>query len=120
MGAALAVLASYVVMAFSLFLVTRRIYPVAYEFGKLARIMAIVIVTGLVYYYLYYRVGLELWHEFALLGGFAAVLFALRVVEERRPAALERIASGRKITRPLFLPHRPEVPLDTSSRIFNA
>lgn len=80
MGAALAVLASYVTMAVSLFLVTRRIYPVAYEFGKLARILATVIVTGLVYYYLHYRVGLELWHRFALLGGFAAMLCALRVI----------------------------------------
>ena len=95
MGAALAVLASYVIMAFSLFIITRRIYPVAYEFGKLARIMATVIATGLAYYYLYYRVGLELWHKFALLGGFAALLFALRVIKRRRPAALERNASGK-------------------------
>ncbi len=81
MGAALAVLASYMVMAFSLFLITRRIYPVAYEFGKLARIMATVVATALAYYYLHYRVGLELWHRFALLGGFAALFFALQVVK---------------------------------------
>jgi O-antigen/teichoic acid export membrane protein len=80
MGAALAVLASYIAMAFSLFLVTRRIYPVAYEFGKLAKILATVIATGLFYYYLYYRVGLQLWHKFALLGVFAALLFGLRVI----------------------------------------
>jgi O-antigen/teichoic acid export membrane protein len=81
MGAALAVLASYATMVFFLFLVTRRIYPVAYEFGKLARIMAIIVATGLAYYYLYYRVGLELWHKFALLAGFITLLFALQVIK---------------------------------------
>jgi O-antigen/teichoic acid export membrane protein len=80
MGAALAVLASYAAMAVSLFLITRRIYPVAYELGKLAKIMATVVATGLAYYYLHYFVGVELWHRFVLLGGFAALLFALRVI----------------------------------------
>ncbi len=90
MGAALAVLASYVVMALSLFLVTRRIYPVAYEFGKLAKILATVIVTGLAYYYLYYRVGLELWHRFILLGAFVAMLALLRVVGKEDLRRLRR------------------------------
>jgi O-antigen/teichoic acid export membrane protein len=108
MGAALAVLASYVSMAVSLFLVTRRIYPVAYEFGKLAKIMAIVIATGLAFYFLRYGIGLELWHRFALLAGFIAMLFALRVVTRDDLRRLRAMLPAR--TRPGLPPRSPESP----------
>ncbi len=83
MGAALAVLASYLVMAASLHFFSQKFYPIRYEYAKLAKIVAVVVATGLAYYFLYYRVGLEPWHRFALLGGFVAVLFALRVIRPK-------------------------------------
>jgi O-antigen/teichoic acid export membrane protein len=96
MGAALAVLASYLVMAGSLFFITRRVYPIAYEFGKLAKIMAAILITGLTYYYLFYRVGLETWHRFALLAGFMVMLFIMRVVKKEDLGRLRALLPVRK------------------------
>ena len=45
-GAAFSTAAAYVVMAYLLFLVSRRLYPVTYEYG---RIFHIVCITGLLY-----------------------------------------------------------------------
>jgi hypothetical protein len=81
MGAALAILASYVVMAAALHYFSQKFYPITYEYGKLAKILAVVLLTGATYYYLLYRVGLEPWHRFALLGSFFTALFALRIVK---------------------------------------
>ena len=83
MGAALAVLASYLVMALLLHQVARKFYPVPYEYGKLARILGTVVVTASAYYWIHFRGGIELWHRFVLLAGFIALLFALRVVKRR-------------------------------------
>ena len=82
MGAGLAVLASYLVMALLLHRVARRFYPVPYEYGKLARILGTVIATAAAYYWIYFRVGIELWHRCALLAGFIALLFFLRIVKK--------------------------------------
>ncbi|MCU0275506.1 MAG: polysaccharide biosynthesis C-terminal domain-containing protein [Acidobacteria bacterium] len=95
-GAALAVLASYLVMAAGLHFVARKFYPIPYEYGKLAKILGVVAVTGLSYYFLYYRVGLETWHRFALLGGFVALLFVLRVVKKEDLGRLRALLPVRK------------------------
>ncbi|MBN2346159.1 MAG: oligosaccharide flippase family protein [Candidatus Aminicenantes bacterium] len=79
-GAALAVLASYMVMALLLQRITRRIYPVAYEYGKLGRILATVFLTAAAYYFLLYRGWLNLGAKLALLAAFAAMMAVLRVV----------------------------------------
>ncbi len=96
MGAALAVLASYLVMAVLLHGIARKFYPVPYEYGKLARILAIVSATGSAYYFLYFRVGLELWHRLALLAAFIALLFVLRVVKMDDLRRLRALRPGRK------------------------
>lgn len=96
MGAALAVLASYLVMAALLHHYAQRFYPIRYEYGKLARILAIVVSAGLAYYFLYYRVGLELWHRFAILAGFIALLFALRLVRRGDLARMRALIPARK------------------------
>ncbi len=96
MGAALAILASYVVMSASLFCFTRKIYPIPYEYGKLAKIMAAILVTGLAYYYLLFRVGLNLWHRFILLAGFILLLFILQVVKKEDVRHLRALLPVRK------------------------
>jgi O-antigen/teichoic acid export membrane protein len=52
MGAALATLASYAIMAALLFLVTQKIYQVNYEYGRIFKIFLIIGLLGFAYYYL--------------------------------------------------------------------
>lgn len=95
-GAALATLASYVVMAALLHHYARRFYPVPYEYGRIGRTLLAVVATGLGYYLLYYRVGIALWHRAALLAGFIALLFALRVVRRGDIQRVKGLLPGTK------------------------
>lgn len=96
MGAALAVLASYVVMAAGLFYFAQKVYKIQYEFAKLAKILGTVIVTGLAYYLLYFHGGLAWWHRFAMLGGFIIMLFALGAVRKNDLIRLRAMRPGWK------------------------
>jgi len=96
MGAALAVLASYMVMSALLHYLSQKFYPIAYEYGKLAKILGVVFLTGAAYYFLFYRVGLEIWHRFALLGAFLAAFFALRIVKKEDMKKLRALLPVRK------------------------
>lgn len=51
-GAALAALASYVVMALGLYVITQKFYKIEYELTKLFSIFGIIIITGIVFYWL--------------------------------------------------------------------
>ena len=94
-GAALAVLASYMVMTAGLHHVAQKYYPVAYEYGKLARILAIVFLTGAAYYCLLFRGGVAPWQRFALLGAFVAALFAMRIVKKQDLQRLRHMLPAR-------------------------
>ena len=96
MGAALAVLASYLLMAALLFHFAQKFYPIRYEYGKLARVLALVVATALAYYFLYFRFGIALWHRFALLTGFITALFALRIVKKEDLRKLRALFPARK------------------------
>jgi O-antigen/teichoic acid export membrane protein len=96
MGAALAVLASYAVMALLLHHYARKFYPIPYEYGKLARILGAVVTTAAAYYWLYYRLGIALWHRFALLAGFVALLFVMRVVRRGDLRRIKGLLPARK------------------------
>ncbi len=79
MGAAIATLAAYAGMALTLYIVVRRIYPVAYEWGRIGLIMA----SGLGCFALYAHVPVFI-HPFVwkigLTGLFVLALLALKVV----------------------------------------
>jgi len=81
-GAALATLASYIVMAAGLFYFARKFYPIPYEYGKIFNILAAILVSGAVYYYLYYHNGLNVPVKLAMLAAFGAALLALQVVKK--------------------------------------
>ena len=51
-GAALSTLLSYMVIAVGFFVATRRIFTVPYEYGRLARILAVLLITGSAFYVL--------------------------------------------------------------------
>ncbi|MGE5457142.1 MAG: lipopolysaccharide biosynthesis protein, partial [Methanococcaceae archaeon] len=88
MGAALATLASYLVMSAILFFVTQRFYKIEYEYSKIARIFTAVALTGALYYIfdvraVLYKLGL------ALL--FALLLYIFRVISREELGSIKRL-----------------------------
>ncbi len=82
MGAALATLASYVVMAVSLFFFSQKVYRIKYEYEKIFKILALIFISGGLYYYLYFEIGMNMIYKFIMLAGFLILLVLLRVVEK--------------------------------------
>ncbi|MDP3580718.1 MAG: polysaccharide biosynthesis C-terminal domain-containing protein, partial [Ignavibacteria bacterium] len=82
MGAALATLASYIVMAYGLYYYSQKFYKIEYEFAKIARIILLLFATTGVYYYIYYIVGLTFAYKLIILLSFVGMLFALRVISK--------------------------------------
>lgn len=81
-GAALATLASYIIMAAGLYYFSQKYYPIEYEFKKIFKILAAIFITGILYYYLYYQVGLIFIYKLILLFGFIGSLFLMNVIEK--------------------------------------
>lgn len=82
MGAAIATLAAYMVMAITLFYFSQKYYPIPYEYGKVARILSLIFITGGIYYYLLYTIGILFIYKIVLLLGFVGMLFVLKVVDK--------------------------------------
>jgi O-antigen/teichoic acid export membrane protein len=81
-GAALATLASYMVMAAGLFYFSQKYYKIPYEYGKVLKIISLIFITGIVYYYLYFQIGLTLIYKTALLIGFLGSMLLLKIFEK--------------------------------------
>ncbi|MEW6701257.1 MAG: polysaccharide biosynthesis C-terminal domain-containing protein [Bacteroidota bacterium] len=81
-GAAIATLVSYIVMASSLFFFSQKFYRINYEYNKLIKILSAIFITAVFYYYLYFQNSLNLTYKLILLFGFVGVLLLLRVVEK--------------------------------------
>ncbi len=90
-GAALATLASYIVMAVGLYFFSQKYYPIKYEFGKIFKILVLISITCLLYYYLYYQVGLNFIYKIVLLAGFIVSLLAMHVVEKSEIVRLAKM-----------------------------
>ncbi len=72
-GAALATLASYIVMAGGLYIVTQKFYKIEYETIKMLSIFAIILLTGVVYYWLLSAEALNLFYKTLILIFFVLV-----------------------------------------------
>jgi len=66
MGAALATLAAYVVMAAGYYVVTQKYYKIHYEYGKLWKIFVGTLVIGIIYYILIYSGQINVFYKFIL------------------------------------------------------
>lgn len=82
-GAAFATLASYIVMAGGLFIVTQRFYHVKYEYAKVLNMILMMFATGGIYYYLYFNDMLFLSYKLIILAAFVGLIFGLRIVSVR-------------------------------------
>jgi O-antigen/teichoic acid export membrane protein len=67
MGAAIALLASYIVMALGLYFVTQKFYKIFYERKKIVFIFSSLLIFGAVYYFLYFNNELILIYKFLIL-----------------------------------------------------
>jgi len=81
-GAALATLAAYMVMAAGLFYFAQKFYKIPYEYEKILKIITLIFITGIVYYYLYFQIGLILIYKLILLVGFLVSLLILNIFEK--------------------------------------
>ena len=90
-GAALATLASYMIMALGLYFFSQKYYPIKYEFAKVFKILAAIFITGILYYYLYFQVGLIFIYKLILLFGFIGSLFVMNVVEKNEIVRLVKL-----------------------------
>lgn len=80
MGAAIATLASYIVMAGGLFIFSQKFYRIEYEYSKIISLLSIIFGSGAIYYYLYFNNELTLLYKFFILIGFLLLLILLRIV----------------------------------------
>ena len=73
-GAALATLASYLVMAVMVYIITQRFYEINYEKGKVIKTLSFVLISGSVYYYLMFAHHLLFTYKILILVSFICSL----------------------------------------------
>ncbi len=86
-GAAWATVASYLLMALLLFGVGEKLYPVRYEYGKLAKLALVVALYG----FAIYRFEFKFVTKVAVAGSFPAVLYIARFFDAREIARLKAL-----------------------------
>ncbi|MDQ7815425.1 MAG: oligosaccharide flippase family protein [Melioribacteraceae bacterium] len=82
LGAALATLFSYVAMSAGLFIISQRFYEINYEYGRIAKILLLLIFTCCLYYFLYFNYELTLSIKFLILLGFSSAVIGLRIISK--------------------------------------
>ncbi len=75
MGAALATLAAYLVMALGYYFVTQKFYKINYEVGKILKIFSLIIAAGVIYYSLYYSGQMFFIYKIIILVLFTASIY---------------------------------------------
>ncbi len=82
MGAAISALASYITMAAGLFYFSQKFYLIKYEYKKIAKILGIIFSTCIVYYYVWFNYGFNIYYKLVMLLLFISAIFALRIVHK--------------------------------------
>ncbi len=80
-GAALTSLLSYFVMSAGLFIASQKFYPIKYEYSKIAKILLMCLVIGVVYYSMLFNGGLTLEYKLLILVAFILSMFVLKVIK---------------------------------------
>lgn len=80
-GAALATLASYMVMALFLFYFSQKFYRIDYEYGKVGALLLMITVTGSFYYYLMANGEVVLTTKLIIAGVFLIFIFLFKIVK---------------------------------------
>lgn len=96
MGAAVAMLASYFIMAVAIFVVSQKFYRISYEYFKIAGIFTAMAIVGFLYYYGESLQIITASHKIGLLVLFTSLLFGLRVVNLRELKTMINLFLKRK------------------------
>lgn len=81
MGAALATLASYIVMAVTLFFFSQKVYKIKYEYEKIFKILLLVFVTCIAYYFSYYNNYFNIPLKIIFVVSFLVLLFVTKIID---------------------------------------
>ncbi len=95
-GAALATLASYIVMAAGYYFVTQKFYQVNYELKRIAHIFIAIIIVGCVYYYLLSINNLLFSYKLMLLLFFSLYIYFVAVNRDEINLIKRKFAESRK------------------------
>ena len=82
MGAAIATLAAYMLMAGLIFILAQKYFHIEYEYIKVLKLLGLVLIACSAYYILFYNQWLNLYSKLILLASFYILLFALKVVRK--------------------------------------
>jgi O-antigen/teichoic acid export membrane protein len=83
MGAAIATLAAYMLMAGLIFILAQKYFHIEYEFKKILTILALVLAACSAYYLLYYNAMLNIYSKLIILASFYILLFGFKVVRKQ-------------------------------------
>ncbi len=92
MGAAIATLLSYSIMTIVLYLIVQKIYPLRYEWERIAKISISSVVVFLLYHFVELS-AFELVWKFGLLALFAALMYAMKFFDASEISRLARVFS---------------------------
>jgi O-antigen/teichoic acid export membrane protein len=95
-GAALATLASYIVMAAGYYFVTQKFYQVNYELKRIAHIFIAIIIVGCVYYYLLSINNLLFSFKLLLLLFFSLYIYFIAINRDEINLIKRKFAESRK------------------------
>jgi O-antigen/teichoic acid export membrane protein len=95
-GAALATLASYLVMAIGYYFVTQKFYKVKYELNKIAKIFVAIILVGILFYYLHLTGNLFFYYKILIFIGFALFIYFIAVDRKEISLIRKKLAESRR------------------------
>ncbi len=91
MGAAIATLVSYFVMAAGLFITAQKFYKIDYEYFKIIAIFLLLFIASIFYYYVFGFENVNFVNKIAILLGFIAGLFIFRVISKEEISSLKKL-----------------------------
>lgn len=95
-GAALATLASYLVMASGYYFVTQKFYKVKYELNRIGKIFIGVALAGVIFYYLYFSGNLFIYYKILILFGYALFIYFIAANRNEISLIRKKLAESRR------------------------
>lgn len=96
MGAALATLASYLLMALLLFNVVQKFYYIKYEYKKILLTLMLTSLVIIGFYLLFYNNSADLIYRLLILLGFSVLIFTLKIINKDELAIIFKMLKLRK------------------------
>ncbi len=90
MGAALATLFSYITMALTLFYFSQKVYRIKYEYGKISKLLLLILAISVAYYIFYYQGILNFQMKILILFAFMTILFITKIIDINELSSLTK------------------------------